>query len=296
MIVTSLKGGLGNQMFQYATGYALSQQKKTDLYLDTRYFDDKLNHLTNKNYVKRKFQLNLFKYNFKIANKKIFNKFGLNNSTYIIRYLKIRFLSFFFPEKFYYEKNLLYIKDIFSLKKKIIYLDGYWQNEKYFINYKKNLKKIFIFKIKKKTKKNLNFIKKIKKINSVCINVRRGDFINNENNLAKEYYLRSIKLILKKFKKVQFYIFSDDVSWCKKNFRNMKINYKIVDHSYAGVSFTNYFYLMTNFKIFIISNSTFSWWAAWLSKYKNPYVIAPKDWFPKSKKYIDIVPHYWIKI
>jgi hypothetical protein len=296
MIVVNLKGGLGNQMFQYAVAYSLSKIKNTELYLDLRYYNDKYNSLFNKNFVKRKCQLNIFKCKYKIANKKILKKFKLTNSIYLIRYIKMRFFSLFAPGNFIYETNFIYEKKIFSSKKENIYLDGYWQNEKYFLNFKNDLKKIFTIKLKKKNKKILNFISKLNDNNAVCINVRRADYLNNNNNISKDYYLKSINLILKKFKKVKFYIFSDDIIWCKKNFKNMNINYQIVDHSYAGKFFTNYFFLMTNFKIFVISNSTFSWWAAWLSKYKKTFVIAPKKWFPNSKVHTEIIPDRWIKI
>ena len=112
-----------------------------------------------------------------------------------------------------------------------------------------------------------------------------------------EYYKKAVEV----FKNLigndfELFIFSDDLDWCKKNFLFFnKVNY--VEHDLAGKKFYNYLYLMTKFKYFIIPNSSFAWWAAWLSQVNDKKIIAPKKWsglVDESK--VDIVPDLWIKI
>ncbi len=94
----------------------------------------------------------------------------------------------------------------------------------------------------------------------------------------------------------QFFIFSDDPQWCKENIHIKKYPFKVIGHEYDGEKYQNKFKLMTQCKHFIIANSTFSWWAAWLSKNSTKIIIAPKRWFqnPQNNN-TKIVPESWIK-
>ena len=95
---------------------------------------------------------------------------------------------------------------------------------------------------------------------------------------------------------MNYYIFSDDIGWCKSNFNFLKKKV-IVEHRFAGKKFKDYLYLMTKFKYFIIPNSSFAWWGAWLSQVDKKLIIAPKKWsglYDNDK--IDIVPESWIKV
>jgi hypothetical protein len=101
---------------------------------------------------------------------------------------------------------------------------------------------------------------------------------------------------MKKDSNRKFYIFSDDLKWCRERYTDKK-KFQIIEHSYAGKKFKNYLYLMSKFKYFIIPNSTFAWWGAWLSKQRDKIVIAPKRWSgvdPESK--IDTPLDDWIRI
>ncbi len=76
----------------------------------------------------------------------------------------------------------------------------------------------------------------------------------------------------------KIFVFSDDLEWCKSNF-HFDGSEEYISHSYNGYKDGNYLLLMSACKYFIISNSTYSWWAAWLGNYQNKIVIAPKLWF-----------------
>ena len=158
--------------------------------------------------------------------------------------------------------------------------------------------KIFNFDELINEEKNKNLLKKIDLSNDVCLNIRRTDHLNSKelNIISEEYYDRSINYFLKKNGKRKFYIFSDDVKWCRERYTD-KEKFRIIEHNYAGKKFKNYLYLMSKFKYFIIPNSTFAWWGAWLSKQKNKIIIAPKQWSgvdPESE--IDTPLDEWIRI
>ena len=297
MIIVNLKGGLGNQMFQYATGFALAKRKQTNLLFDIRLQEEYKINPPPRN-VPRDIDLDVFGIKLEICSKKNLLKFFQFNNQYKIRNLisvfldKINFLVF-------RERKRIFEKRFLNLKGKKWYLDGHWQSEKYFKDYRKEILNIFTFDSLKELEVNKKFIKNILSKKSICVNVRRTDFINNpeHNVLDIEYYKKAVEV----FKNLigndfELFIFSDDLDWCKKNFLFFnKVSY--VEHDFAGKKFYNYLYLMTKFKYFIIPNSSFAWWGAWLSQVNDKKIIAPKKWSGLvDDNNIDIVPDSWIKI
>ena len=297
MIIVNLKGGLGNQMFQYATGFTLAKKKQTNLLFDIR-LQEKYKINPPPRNVPRDIDLDVFGIKLEICSEKDLLKVFQFNKEYKIRNFisvfldKINFLVF-------RERKRIFEERFFNLKGKKWYLDGHWQSEKYFKVYRKEILNIFNFDSLKDLEINKKFIMNILSKKSVCVNVRRTDFIKNpeHNVLDIEYYKKAVKV----FKNLigndfELFIFSDDLDWCKKNFLFFnKVNY--VEHDLAGKKFYNYLYLMTKFKYFIIPNSSFAWWAAWLSQVNDKKIIAPKKWsglVEESK--VDIVPDLWIKI
>lgn len=297
MIIVNLKGGLGNQMFQYATGFTLAKKKQTNLLFDIR-LQEKYKINPPPRNVPRNIDLDIFGIKLEICSEKDLLKVFQFNKEYKIRNLisvfldKINFLVF-------RERKRVFEERFFNLKGKKWYLDGHWQSEKYFKDYRKEILNIFNFDSLKDLKINKKFIKNILSKKSVCVNVRRTDFINNpeHNVLDIEYYKKAVEV----FKNLigndfELFVFSDDLDWCKKNFLFFnKVSY--VEHNFAGNKFYNYLYLMTKFKYFIIPNSSFAWWGAWLSQVNDKKIIAPKKWSGLvDENKIDIIPDSWIKI
>ncbi len=271
MIVVKLSGGLGNQMFQYATGLSLSLKNKTQLLLDLSYLLDKS---LRENITHREYALNCFK-------------------------IKARFLNKVDDLTIIKQKNLLFNPVILNSSNNT-YLDGYWQCEKYFINIRSRLLKEFKLKMKPDYN-NKELLKIINHCNSVAIHIRRGDYVANPHTnqvhglCSMDYYKKAIDYINKNVKNPIYYVFSDDPEWCRINliFRNQ---YEVVDINTSNQASED-LKLMSSCKHFIIANSSFSWWGAWLSKNKNKIVIAPKRWFNKEEANInDIVPEKWIRI
>ena len=283
MIISKLKGGLGNQMFQYAIGRQLSLLNKDNLFLDK----EALLNNTNLIYTKRDYELNIFKLSSKDLN--------FNNLTKFINKIKQKIK----PLKIIIESSSEYNKSILKHTGNLL-LDGYWQSEKYFKNIEYQIREDFAFK-NKPNEINANILEKIRQSNSISLHIRRGDYVYNLNTnkvhgiCSTEYYDQGISIIQSKVSNPQFFIFSDDIEWVKKNHRfNSEPDY--IDFNKGKDSFED-MRLMSNCKHCIIANSTFSWWAAWLNTNPEKIVIAPKKWFNDATiNTQDLIPETWIKI
>lgn len=143
--------------------------------------------------------------------------------------------------------------------------------------------------------KNKEIIHQMQNSNSVCIHIRRGDFLSKQyadtlaNIATLKYYQTAINYIKKNVPNPSFFIFSDDIEWCKNNLSLPHATY--IDWNTGKSSYID-LYLMTHTKFNIIANSTFSYWGAYLNK-NNPLVLYPKKWINASY-YPNIFPHNWI--
>lgn len=286
MIIVRILGGLGNQMFQYAYSKAL-QKKGFDIRLDIKPF--------RKYNLHGGFQLDKYKIDIQYASDKELNKFRVYGLFPKLKN-KLGFINKnIYSEDFgYFDENLLN-------PNKNLYITGHFQSEKYFANIRETL--LDSFKIKKKESNYLKFLKKeinLSKI-SCSIHIRRGDFINKKNiNIhgvcSLEYYLKSIEIMKANFDNINFFIFSDDMPWTKKNL-NIK-NAIYVENELNRIPHED-IYLMTLCNHNIIANSSFSWWGAWLNKNINKLIIAPKIWFADydlQKRTKDLICKDWTRL
>lgn len=137
----------------------------------------------------------------------------------------------------------------------------------------------------------------IEKLNSVCVTVRRGDFVDNPVNkrihdlCTKEYFYKAMDIISSKINEPVFIVFSDDIDWVKNN---MQFKYKVFFESGSDPIWEK-LRMMYSCKHFILSNSTFSWWAQYLSRNPNKTVISPSRWFNNNFKSF-LISDDWIKI
>tara|TARA_E500000178_G_scaffold337932_1_gene377730 strand:+ start:2380 stop:3234 length:855 start_codon:yes stop_codon:yes gene_type:complete len=280
-IKIKLTGGLGNQMFQFAAGYALSKKKNVKLSLDLKYI--------NKRKLFNGFELE------KVFN--IYSKVTFLNNQLNINYLNFKNILNIFDKSFYYykEPHFHYSNNIFDLPKHS-FLDGYWQSELYFKDYAKEIREIFTFSNNLNKENNL-MIDEINHSNSISIHIRRGDFLlkrnNNHYTNLKDYYFKAISESDKLFVNPKYFIFTDDPLWVKENF-NLNNPYNVVDFNHGNNSFID-MYLMSLCKSNIIANSSFSWWGAWLNNRNDKIIYAPKNWFnDKSISTKDLIPEQWI--
>ena len=297
MITVRLIGGMGNQMFQYALGRRLAERHNTILKLDTTFL---LNRLPRKNFVFRGYDLNVFNIQESFT---CLSRFAMifNNIAFPLSYCYLRIKKVFYPNCIVKEKKDYFFDSSVLDSPNDIYLNGYWQSERYFKDIEHIVRKEFTFKEKLNGRGNL-MADKIRNVNAVCVNIRRADYVTNALNnaffgtISKEYYQRAEEIISSKTENPHFFIFSDDINWCKTN---LKFNHPtvFVGSEYAGKKWQQYLQLMVMCKHFIIPNSTFAWWAAWLSENKDKIIIVPKKWVNDSNiNTDDLIPSSWIRI
>lgn len=297
MIVVKLMGGLGNQMFQYAFGKFLSVKHNTDLQLDLSYL---LDRTPRENFVFRDYDLDIFPIKSQFMSESKLNNLLVNRQKdNIVNRLKGVFnkhLEYVFESQFEFNNKYL---DIANHS----YLEGYWQSPKYFESISEIIRKDFLLN-PDLTDKQVDMYKNIINSNSVCVNFRRADFvtiktaIETHGVIPQIYYEKALDLLKKKNKDLHVYVFSDEIDWCKKH---VKFDYPttFVDHELSGFKFSVYLFLMSKCKHYVIPNSTFAWWAAWMNNNPDKIVIAPKQWFATeemNKQTIDLIPESWIRL
>lgn len=292
MVTIRLRGGLGNQMFQYAFGRSLTLKSGDILALDLDEFT-----WVNSKFTKRKYELLNFNLPDTILTGNYYRFSALTKTETIYRPLRKILKKFprnplgiLIEQTNNYNNNLINYPDR-------VYYDGYWQSYKYFEEFREKICHEFTPKIL--SNDDCSFIKKIQKINSVAVHIRRGDYVTNihanRNNglCALNYYYEAVNHILSKYSDLHFFLFSDDVKWVAENFK-IDAPFSVVDSNGENKAFMD-IYLMSKCSHHIIANSSFSWWGAWLSESKDKTVIAPKKWFNIKRETEDLLPKKWVQ-
>lgn len=286
MVLVRVSGGLGNQMFQYAIAKSIAKKNNDIFKLDISFYS---------NQKLRKFELNEFDTIINFASRKEIIEFAGNENIFFKIKRKLGFImkrpKSYFPEK----EATIFDESVFNYSENI-YLDGYWQNSKFFNNIRSELIEDFSFVGQISNSANI-YLNKIKAKQSVSIHIRRGDYVSNQkaNSIhgvtSLEYYKKAIEFILKKIENPYFFIFSDDINWCKNNFEFLE-NKEFIDNTNNAFEDLE---LMKNCKHNIIANSTFSWWGAWLNQNDKKIVISPKIWWV-ARVDKNLALEDWIKI
>jgi Glycosyl transferase family 11 len=294
MIIVSLKGGLGNQMFQYAAGRRLADATEQELKLDLSFFEKSKNlrHVTHRGY-----ELSALKIIEKLANENEINQ---------LKSVKNRILAQVFPKwsgnPYAKERHFHFDPMILTLKGQR-YMEGNWMSEKYFGDISAIIREEFAFKSEVIERgKNLQTL--ILDSDSVCIQVRRGDYVSNPHvarlhqTTSLSYFEQGVALLKRKVSRPFFFVFSDDTAWCKEHFNDLgEVHFVEGDLAGHGAQNSDYMQLMMCCKHFIISNSTFGWWGAWLGNFDKKVVISPQKWFNDERiSTNDICPSTWMKI
>lgn len=284
MIVLTLGGGLGNQMFEYAFARQLQietsdKEIKFNTFHVVLYENNKeaLHNLCLNESVSvcNQFEKNLYKYLEKIKRRLC---------VWIKRYQ-------WDDQNLFYklsQHGIFYNTTIFDKleycvpKNKMKYIYGVYQNPHFWLQNREIIKA----ELKVKTEpslENKNMLKKIEEANSVCVHVRRGDYVTNPrwkdlNICSENYYNAAMEYMEQHVPNCKFFIFSnnhEELVWIKNNYNFSKYNVEYVDLSNPDYEELR---LMYHCKHFVIANSTFSWWAQFLSENREKVVCAPKYW------------------
>ncbi len=291
MIIVQLIGGLGNQMFQYAMARRLAILKKTDLKFDISCFD---------HYEDRKYDLGCFNIVEDFASNQEIRRLKGPDGRIPRKIFKIINKRKPYSKRSYIKERYHYYDPGVVEVSGDVYLEGYWQSEKYF----KEIEEIIRseFKIKNKPDPVNNRLGSlILGSQSVSVHIRRGDYVTDptvnkvHGICTMEYYNIAIDKILKTIKDPHFFIFSDDLAWAENNLRinhpTTFINENSGNKSYEDMR------LMSLCSHNIIANSSFSWWGAWLNENPDKIVIAPKKWFNDQRiNTKDQIPESWQRI
>lgn len=287
MIITKLNGGLGNQMFEYAHARSLQLKNNDKLALDLEGFSH-----SNPKYPTRHFSLDAFNIPeeveilpFEKSKKLLVAQAASKINRKIASKIFEIFHIFLWKTPRYKDFG---IKDT---KQGTYYFYGYWQSDKYFRGYENVIRK----ELQVKTEpipEAIRYIKLANRANSVCVHVRRGDYVQgNMITCDEKYYLTGMKYIVDKTDgECTFLIFTDDTEWVKEN---IHFQYPV---EYVTIEEPDYEVLriMYSCNHFVISNSSYSWWAQFLSKCKNKIVYAPNVWFPNMPEEKSIYQDNWV--
>jgi len=297
MVTVFLRGGLGNQMFQYALGLNLAEKNKAELLLDTTFLNDRF---PRKEFTYRTLDLDIFTLKPRLtALSKVANTIPLPAVWLSADLAFIKLRDLLGVRRIVREKDLCIFDPEVLRSSGDVLLWGRWQTEKYFSDITNDVRAAFRFRYPLKGEAK-SLAEQIISSNSVSLHVRRGDYakLKSVRRLMGEtdpsYYEHAVSYIAERVKTPRFFIFSDDIAWCRENieipFPGIYLN-----SGTAGPKASFHLELMSLCRHNIIANSTFSWWAAWLNRNSQKVVIAPKFWEKdiESEKR-GIIPEGWI--
>lgn len=316
MIYLKIRGRAGNQLFQFAAvkNFQVKYYKNEEIAIDFSDlkrlgteedgFKDCLSDFRVGEYKKvAKIKSNIWQkiliFIMKIPNAFI-RMIGFENKADILSYKFEKWIQPFI-NKFgvYYMIHGFYEFKPCKAKNKIFY--GNFESANYFNENEELVKELYTPK-ENLIDKNDKLYNTIKTTNSICITIRRGDFVSNSEFKKvhficdSEYFYKAVEIMKEKVEKPTFIVFSDDIKWVKEN-----MDFGVPTFYEDGDDpIWEKLRLMYSCKNFIISNSTFSWWVQYLSRNKNKIVIAPKKWKNSAYKLdtskLDIYQDFWIRI
>lgn len=297
MIVAKIQGGLGNQLFQYSYARTLSHLYNTPLKLDISSYDPNPENKSRDRELGRLYVLDKFNTVGTIATQdeiRAFQKYKRKPGHYIHNRLV--------ANKSIYIEEIAGFNDAYKnppqlKKERDIYVEGYWLTEKYFLDTKDLLHKELTVKTAPDVS-NKALLEAMAGSESVCLHVRRGDFASPKYHavnglLSLAYYQTALETLKPNVKNPHLFIFSDDIPWVKEH---MPFAYPTtyVEHNGPEKDYED-LRLMSACKYFVIANSSFSWWGAWLATYPGKIVVAP-DKLRMGKTWKDYIPDGWVQI
>ena len=289
MVVVSLLGGLGNQLFQYAVGRAVASRHRTSLQLDITAFEVYKLHA----YSLQHFNIQeAFAYRGAMA-----RMFGHPSNRYL-RGLR-RHLPYFWLRSVKETTQYRFDPGIFEKGRNVL-LYGFWQNERYFQDVAEQLRLELRVRAGPDAE-NAAMARAMQGVEAVSVHVRRADYVSDSRTLQKhgacstDYYRAAIRELATSVRNPHYFVFSDDPAWAQAN---LTFDHPVtfVAHNKADRNYED-LRLMTLCRHHIIANSSFSWWGAWLGTNPGRIVIAPQRWMnDDAVDTSDLIPGTWRRI
>lgn len=281
MIVSELTGGLGNQLFQYAVGYAAAARARVPFRIDVRHYD-----VVDPNHPSRPFALDHLAITAPRMAWLTGKWIGLSKR---LQRMPGRFDIVVDRAQGFDPRVPAITGDT--------YLIGCWQSELFFSEYRSDLLREFAFRSPPDAR-NAGLLAAIRAQPSACVHFRRTDYLGPTTILrpcSLDYYDRALRALEDAVPGVRYFVFTDDPEWVSRNAR-LPDNSTLVSHN-VGAADSEDFRLMSNCRHFITANSSFSWWAAWLSDHPDKQVIAPAVWYESGHgSEADLVPRQWRRL
>jgi hypothetical protein len=301
LLIISILGGLGNQMFQYVfykylllNGYNAYVHTQTHITYKLHYFNLSDINFAKKEDIEKLFGKSYLPFKYVIKNENIIN-IALICCKKIFRKvcnkLKIKLTRKNYWEEWNQKKE--FCKTGLNHNTKM-YMVGFYQEYSYLKNMRKQLLNDFKF-VQKVPVSVKAIIDNINNEQSVSVHVRRGDYVGTKafDICSINYYKNAIKYIASVKNDLKYYIFSDDIDWVKENFDFIEICQLVDNSAYENSDYWDLL-LMSKCKYNIIANSTFSWWGAWLNQNPEKIVVVPEKW--NGNDYVltdEICPPEW---
>ncbi len=319
VVAARLCGGLGNQLFQFAAGRSLAQRCNARLILDATTFTlpqqrrafalspypidadvmfDGYAYSPTTRWVKlprprdMEYSTSLLdRVRYRLARGGgLLQRGYMQFSTLIDRMTGAAGLRVFAEKSFDYDCA-------FAMLGARIYLDGYWQSERYFVDVRDVLRRELTLPDAPNAA-NASWLARIEGASSVCVHVRRGDYLKADN-LAQhglcsaDYYARAMRLVAARVESPQFFVFSDDLDWSRRHLAGPNVAF--VDANAADAAHDE-LRLMATCRHHVIANSSLSWWGAWLAHHPGQIVVGPDPWFAARTQTPDLLPAGWIAL
>lgn len=288
MITIALCGGLGNQMFQFATGYALARRYGVGLRLEVSL----LSKDEHREYVLDRWDL---------MNASLVTLKAMKGTSPIpIMHRVTRRLSSVLGGTRHVAIYRSGYDESVAGCGPSAYLEGYFQSWRYFNQYHDEICNLFK-PGRPLSEESLAMLDRIRHTESVSLHIRRGDYVSNSRTNAYHgvcdvnYYQRAIQHVSSIVEHLELFVFSDEPAWAAQNLK-LGLPATIVSRSHAPDVHEDMI-LMQMCKHNIIANSTYSWWSAYLNANRSRVVVAPLRWFLSSNDPgTDLIPTNWIRL
>jgi len=303
-VVARLFGGLGNQMFQYATGRSLAFKTGSRLILDATGFTLPT--------VRRGYALD----GYALAAETRFDGYRHSPRRSEVRFPVSKLSGWLYrtaelvrgafgatdsvAEE---EKFSLFAERSFDFDPRFLtcgpqtYLVGYWQSERYFADVADAVRRELSY-LRGPDAANAQWLARIRASNAVGVHVRRGDYLlpahfAHHGLCSADYYRGAMRLMRERVADPQFFVFSDDWPWCREHLAGNDVVVVDANKPAAGQDELR---LMAACRHHVIANSSLSWWGAWLATGAGQIVVAPTPWFTHRSDTPDLFPPGWVKL